>query len=68
MIGRPRSFDESAVLDSAMNTFWERGYDSTSYPDLVEATGLGRQNLYQAFGDKRSLLTAVLRHYGECLV
>lgn len=67
MIGRPRSFDESAVLDSAMNTFWERGYDSTSYPDLVEATGLGRQSLYQAFGDKRSLFTAVLRHYGECV-
>ena len=65
MTGRPRDFDEVAVLDSAMSTFWNQGYDATSYSDLVEATGLGRQSLYQAFGDKRSLFTTVLRHYGD---
>ncbi|MFK7821568.1 MAG: TetR/AcrR family transcriptional regulator [Planctomycetaceae bacterium] len=65
MTGRPRDFDEVAVLDAAMNTFWNQGFDATSYNDLVEATGLGRQSLYQAFGDKRSLFTAVLRHYGQ---
>ena len=67
MTGRPRSFDETSVLDSAMTAFWEHGYDATSYPDLVKATGLGRQSLYQAFGDKRSLFAAVLRHYGDCV-
>lgn len=65
MAGRPRSFEEGAVLDSAMATFWKQGYDATSYSDLVEATGLGRQSLYQAFGDKRSLFTATLLHYGQ---
>lgn len=65
MTGRPRNFDEVAVLDSAMATFWEKGYDATSYSDLVTATGLGRQSLYQAFGDKRSLFTLTLEHYGK---
>lgn len=48
-----------------MQTFWTQGYDATSYGDLVEATGLGRQSLYQAFGDKQALFTTVLRHYGQ---
>lgn len=67
MTGRPRNFDETSVLDSAMATFWHHGYEATSYPDLVEVTGLGRQSLYQAFGNKRSLFTAVLQHYGNCV-
>lgn len=64
-MGRPREFDEGAVLDSALRTFWEKGYEGTSVEDLVQSTGLGRASLYGAFGDKEQLFNRVLARYLE---
>ena len=44
-MARPREFDEDAVLDAVMDTFWHYGYEATSAQDLVQATGLGRGSL-----------------------
>jgi TetR/AcrR family transcriptional repressor of nem operon len=63
--GRPRKFDEDAVLASAARVFWEKGYHAASIDDLCEATGLLRGSLYGAFGDKRGILLAALARYGE---
>lgn len=62
-MARPREFDEEAVLDSALRTFWENGYEGTSVEDLVQSTGLGRASLYGAFGDKEQLFERVLARY-----
>ena len=62
-MARPRTFDEADVLDRAVQVFWSRGFEGTSIADLEEATGLGRQSLYNAFGDKRHLFLAALEHY-----
>lgn len=62
-LARPREFDESKVLDRALQAFWARGYDATSIEDLVDATGLGRASLYGAFGDKEQLFRRVVSHY-----
>lgn len=62
-MARPREFDENDVLERALATFWEKGFDGTSIDDLVEATGLGRASLYGAFGDKKRLFERVLAHY-----
>ncbi len=62
-VGRPREFDESAVLDAAMEVFWRKGYEKTSMVELLVATGLHKGSLYQAFGDKRSLFILALRRY-----
>ncbi len=62
-MARPREFDEEAVLDSALRTFWEKGYEGTSVEDLVQSTGLGRASLYGAFGDKEQLFGRVLGRY-----
>jgi len=64
-VARPREFDETDVLDRALNAFWARGYDATSIEDLVEATGLGRASLYGAFGDKEQLFQRALARYVE---
>ncbi|SNT48008.1 TetR/AcrR family transcriptional regulator, transcriptional repressor for nem operon [Asanoa hainanensis] len=64
-MGRNREFDADHALDAAMHTFWERGYDGTSLSDLTEATGVGRQSLYLAFGDKQKLYLAALDRYRE---
>jgi len=61
--GRPRSFDEEQVLDQAMFLFWKKGYEATGLVDLEQATGLGRQSLYGAFGDKRALFLRIVERY-----
>jgi TetR/AcrR family transcriptional repressor of nem operon len=62
-MARPRTFDETEVLDRAVQLFWTHGYEGTSIADLEEATGLGRQSLYNAFGGKRQLFVRALDHY-----
>lgn len=62
-MGRPRSFDENKVLDSALTCFWGRGYEATSIRDLIEAMGISGPSLYNAFGDKRELYVEALEHY-----
>lgn len=60
---RTRSFDESYVIEQAMETFWSQGYEATSVDDLVAATGLSKSSLYGAFGNKRSLFDRTLDFY-----
>jgi TetR/AcrR family transcriptional repressor of nem operon len=52
---RPREFDRDEALDRATRAFWAKGYASTSTEDLLAAMNIGRQSLYNAFGDKRKL-------------
>ena len=54
-MARPREFDENAVLEMAMQCFWERGYQATSIRDLAERMSMTGASLYNAFGDKRHL-------------
>jgi len=63
--GRPRSFDEADVLDRATQLFWAHGFGATSYPALELATGLHRQSLRYAFGDKAALFERVIVYYAE---
>ena len=62
-MARPKSFDEEAVLDQAVQLFWERGYEGTSLADLEAHLGLGRQSLYNSFGDKHALFLKALDRY-----
>lgn len=52
---RERSFSEPDVLDLLTDAFSIHGYAGTSMTRLQEATGLGKQSLYNAFGDKQSM-------------
>ena len=58
-----KSYDETEVLDSAMKAFWSRGYEATSLQDLVQATGINRGSIYNAFPGKRGLFMRALEHY-----
>ncbi len=64
-MARPREFEESAVLDAAMECFWSRGYEATSMRDLVDRTGITGASLYNAFGDKRAIYQRALDRYVE---
>src|ERR1700730_11924963 len=63
--GRPRVFDRDDALGLATRLFWLRGYDGTSILDLTEAIGIEAPSLYAAFGSKKELYAAAVRHYGE---
>lgn len=54
-MARERQFSDSAVLESAADLFASHGYQGTSLAMLLDATGLGKQSLYNSFGDKREL-------------
>jgi TetR/AcrR family transcriptional repressor of nem operon len=64
-MARPREFDEDAVLDAAMECFWERGFEATSVRELAAEMGIASPSLYNAFGDKRTLFRKVLEHYAR---
>lgn len=46
-----------------MEVFWCQGFEATGLPDLVEAMGIGRQSLYNAFESKRGLFLEALQVY-----
>ncbi|MFG2692306.1 TetR/AcrR family transcriptional regulator [Kitasatospora sp. NPDC051984] len=62
-MGRPRAFDEAEAVRAAAVLFAERGFEGTSVDDLVQRLGVHRGSLYKAFGSKRGLYLAALRHH-----
>jgi len=64
-MARPKEFDRDAALAKAVEVFWDKGYEATSTDDLVRAMGIGRQSMYDTFGDKHRLYVAALERYKD---
>ncbi|RYX83289.1 TetR/AcrR family transcriptional regulator [bacterium] len=62
-MARPKAFDREKALQAAMAIFWSRGYEATSTDDLIKGMGIGRQSLYDTFGDKHKLYLEALQMY-----
>ncbi|MEU6024797.1 TetR/AcrR family transcriptional regulator [Micromonospora sp. NPDC047134] len=67
-IGRPRAFDEEAVLDRATEVFWRHGYEGASLSALTSAMGINRPSLYATFGSKEQLFQRAFARYHETQV
>src|SRR6201995_1511198 len=63
--GRPVVFDRAKALTGAMKLFWERGYEGTSFDDLISAMGISASSFYNSFGSKEELYCEATRHYLE---
>ncbi len=62
-MARPKEFDRDAALERAMSVFWSKSYAGTSTEDLLKAMRIGRQSMYNTFGDKRRLYLEALERY-----
>lgn len=60
---RTKEFDPDAVLQRALELFWERGYEATSMGDLVGHLGIARASIYATFGGKHDLYIQALDRY-----
>ena len=63
--GRPAVFDRAKALHAAMKLFWERGYEGTSFDDLIAAMGVSASSFYNSFGSKEALYCEATRSYLE---
>ena len=67
-MGRPREFLEEDALESSMQLFWTGGYHATSTREIVRALDIGRQSVYNAFGDKEDLYHRCILRYQETVL
>jgi AcrR family transcriptional regulator len=58
-------FDRSVALQAAMKLFWERGYEGTSFDDLIGAMRISASSFYNSFGNKEELYCEATRTYLE---
>lgn len=62
-MGRTPEYDRDDALTKAAALFGSLGYAGCSIEELVQGTGVHRGSLYKAFGSKRGLFIAALRHH-----
>ena len=61
--GRPSVFDREAALEKAMTLFWERGYQGTSFDELIHAMEISASSFYNSFGSKEELYCEATQSY-----
>ena len=62
-MARPKEFDQEKALHRAISVFSQKGFAATSTDDLMQAMDVGRQSMYDTFGDKRALFLKALEVY-----
>lgn len=64
-MARTKEFDYDEVLEKATELFLEKGYDNTSFQDLVDHMGIHRRSIYDTYGDKKQLYIKALKKYAK---
>src|SRR5690349_6555913 len=63
--GRPPAFDRKEALNQAMRLFWDRGYEGTTFDQLIAAMGISASSFHNSFGSKQQLYTEATDFYLE---
>jgi TetR/AcrR family transcriptional regulator len=56
------------ILDTAVDLFSRKGYESTGIQEITDKAGITKPTLYYYFGSKQGLLEALIAKYGGELV
>ncbi|HEY0210624.1 TetR/AcrR family transcriptional regulator [Acerihabitans sp.] len=64
-MARPKEFDIDIALDAAIEVFREHGFAGSSTQMLTKAMRIGKQSLYDTFGDKWRLYCSALQKYAR---
>jgi TetR/AcrR family transcriptional repressor of nem operon len=62
-MARPKEFDQTRALRRAILLFSRQGFAASSTDELMSAMKIGRQSMYDSFGDKWSLYLKALAMY-----
>jgi AcrR family transcriptional regulator len=62
-VARPKEFDQNEALRNAIRLFCRQGFAATSTDELMCVMDVGRQSMYDTFGDKRALFLRALEMY-----
>lgn len=62
-MARPKEFDQDKALHKAIHLFSQQGFAATSTDELMRVMDVGRQSMYDTFGDKRALFLNALKTY-----
>src|SRR5437660_2350914 len=62
-MARPKEFGREMALHRAISAFSRKGFAATSTEELMRAMEVGRQSMYDTFGDKRALFLKALEVY-----
>jgi len=60
---RKKAYERGDVLEKAMHTFWQNGYERTSVRLLEKDMGINQFSIYDSFGNKQALFIEVLKKY-----
>jgi TetR/AcrR family transcriptional repressor of nem operon len=62
-MARPKEFDQERALRKAIRLFSQQGFAASSTDELMRVMNVGRQSMYDTFGDKRALFLKALKMY-----
>ena len=62
-MARPKEFDQEEAVRKAIRLFSQQGFAATSTDELMCVMNVGRQSMYDTFGDKRTLFLKALKMY-----
>ncbi|MDQ0593126.1 TetR/AcrR family transcriptional repressor of nem operon [Chryseobacterium ginsenosidimutans] len=66
MAGRPKIFDENQAIEKATEVFRNKGYNTASADELLNAMGIGKGSFYLAFkGGKQELYVKSIEQFSE---
>ncbi|WP_281019117.1 MULTISPECIES: TetR/AcrR family transcriptional regulator [unclassified Minwuia] len=63
--GRPRKMSSDAVLDVAMNAYWDNDPVDVSVNAICQMADVSKPSIYRTFGSEDGLTSAALARYAE---
>ena len=64
-MARPREFEVETAVEAAVGVFREHGFEGTSAQMLVDAMKIGKQSMYDTFGNKWGVYCAAVKQYSQ---